>query len=796
MSNIELLKAQIESVFNNYKELSVNQTLTSTKTIDLFAKSEISRGMLSEALENFAKKKFDAVFQAISSFTEMFPDAGVLYYLQGASHAEKGDLENAKKSYEKAIARQIDYIPAYLGLGTILRKQNNFEAAIEAYEKALEIDQEIPEIYNDLGITLKNSGNFERAVLAYLKAIQLNPSFAAAYNNLGIVLKALNVLDEAIQSFEIAIKLKPNFLQVYVNLGNAQKAKGNFRNAVLYYDVALKISPTRADIHNYKGNTLKELGDNNGAISSYLNAISLQPAYEDAYVNLGFCLRGISFAKPNRDLQKIISKMLNYGNFVRPVDVTPAALSLLRNEPVISDILELDWNDNNSDFIFEILEHLSEYQLFFDLLQFSIITDIQFERFLRNLRKFFVEHVDVLLSNTSLNRLQSALALQCFNNEYIYTCTTEEERIVNQLNSEIEKILNCGSQPSPNLVLGVASYEPLFNYRWHKLLKDNEQLEKVYCAQILEPSEENKLKKNISSLRSVENSTSKQVQQQYEESPYPRWIKLGLPLKPLPMAKIFDIKKIRFDELPLKGNERLEILIAGAGTGQHPLGTAARFENARVTAIDLSSSSLAYAKRKADELCIDNVNFIQADILDLPSLEQRFDIIESAGVLHHMADPLAGWKALNSCLKDKGFMKIGLYSESARSHIVQLRQEISQLNLTPSLDDMKSFRDQIIKSDTRAHKQIKLSSDFYSTSSFRDLLFHVQEHRFTIPQIDKLLTHLNLRFCGFESENLVRDFMKNHASSDALYSLKNWHNYETQNPLAFVGMYQFWCQRF
>ena len=116
-----------------------------------------------------------------------------------------------------------------------------------------------------------------------------------------------------------------------------------------------------------------------------------------------------------------------------------------------------------------------------------------------------------------------------------------------------------------------------------------------------------------------------------------------------------------------------QILITGCGTGRETIDTATRFRKCNVLAIDLSLTSLAYAKRKTEELGISNIEYMQADILDLTALDRKFDIIESGGVLHHMDDPMAGWKVLTDCLKTGGLMRIGLYSESARKHIVQIR---------------------------------------------------------------------------------------------------------------------------
>ena len=62
----------------------------------------------------------------------------------------------------------------------------------------------------------------------------------------------------------------------------------------------------------------------------------------------------------------------------------------------------------------------------------------------------------------------------------------------------------------------------------------------------------------------------------------------------------------------------------------------------------------------------------------LGALGRTFDLIESNGVLHHMADPWAGWRVLLSLLRPGGFMRIGLYSEIARWGVVAARALIAQ----------------------------------------------------------------------------------------------------------------------
>jgi ubiquinone/menaquinone biosynthesis C-methylase UbiE len=272
-------------------------------------------------------------------------------------------------------------------------------------------------------------------------------------------------------------------------------------------------------------------------------------------------------------------------------------------------------------------------------------------------------------------------------------------------------------------------------------------------------------------------------------------VNLGLSLKSAPISTVVEEIQLKLVDDQINEIEAPNILIAGCGTGQHSIGTTARFKGSNVLAIDLSLSSLSYAKRKTEELGIQNIKYMQADILDLGKLGRRFDIVESAGVLHHMEDPVAGWRVLTDCLKPGGLMKIGLYSELARQHIVEMRQEISKAGIGSDDAAMKSFRKTVMTSGQNHHKQILNFRDFYSLSELKDLLFHVQEHRFTIPQIQHCLSELGLKFCGFESAKIVSHFKLTNAGAGDPYNLDKWHAYEEGNPRAFAGMYQFWCQK-
>ena len=86
--------------------------------------------------------------------------------------------------------------------------------------------------------------------------------------------------------------------------------------------------------------------------------------------------------------------------------------------------------------------------------------------------------------------------------------------------------------------------------------------------------------------------------------------------------------------------------------------------------------------------------------------------------------------------------------------------------------------------------------DFFSASSCRDLLFHVNERQLTLLEIDAFLTERRLVFLGFELESHLSEKYRTRFPEDAtMTSLYLWHQFELDNPHTFGGMYQFWIQK-
>jgi tetratricopeptide (TPR) repeat protein/ubiquinone/menaquinone biosynthesis C-methylase UbiE len=668
----------------------------------------------------------------------------------------------------------------------------------QALEQATELLLQFPNsviLHNICGAANAGLDQLDAAIASYKQALKIKPDFAGAHYNMGSALKGKGDLEAAVASYKQALKIKPDFAEAYSNMGMALEDKGDLEAAIASYKQALKIRPDFAEAYYNMGIALKGNGELEAALASYKQALKIKPDFTEAYFNMGDVLKGLVFSKPRPDLHEVISSLLDHATYVRPSDIAQAAISLLKFEPVIRELLEEHSVGKLRQSLHETIVGLSEYPLLLKLMSICPLPDLEFEAVLTDIRSALLSSVSENIAAPEILRFQSVLALQCFTNEYVYTQNDKETEALETLKLEIEKTLSDGRQPSPQSVLCLASYVSLNNFEWIDLLFVTTNVEDVVVRQVLEPKEEIRLKSDIPILQEITDKVSSKVREQYEGNPYPRWVNLGTYFKPKTTSKFVKDINLRLYDNEIIHVAAPNILIAGCGTGQHPIGTASRFKDAKVLAVDLSLSSLAYAKRKTAEIGVQNIKYMQADILDLGKLDQQFDLVESAGVLHHMNDPMAGWRVLTSCLKPGGLMNIGLYSELSREHIVKIREEIKQLGLGASNYAMKSFRGEVIESDKEHHKRIIKSSDFYSLSTLRDLLFHVQEHRFTIPQLQGCLGELGLKFCGFDADNIIQNFQRMNTGADDPYDLDKWHSYEQANPYVFQGMYRFWCQK-
>ena len=426
------------------------------------------------------------------------------------------------------------------------------------------------------------------------------------------------------------------------------------------------------------------------------------------------------------------------------------------------------------------------------LLESHTVCDVAFERFLSGLRPLLAAAANEDdAGDCKALPFACALAAQGFLNDYVFAMTPDEADWAEQARRAVVADVETGRPVAPMRLAALASYGPLGALPAADRLAERDwpaPVAGLVARQIIEPRTEREIATSMPRLTPIADATSAAVRQQYEENPYPRWIE---PASQQPRETLRAYLRRSFPAAALSLREGdCDMLVAGCGTGRHPVEVARKFSDVRILAVDLSLASLAYAQRKTRELGLAQIDYAQADILELGSLDRRFDAIDAGGVLHHLADPFAGWGILWSLLREGGVMRVALYSALARRDIAAARRFVVERGFAPTPDGIRRAREELLATPLRT---VAWRHDFFSVSECRDLLFHVQEHGLTLPAIKQFLASIGARLIGFELPPGTRDAYRIRFPDDpAMIDLDRWRAFEQEQPDTFAAMYQFW----
>jgi SAM-dependent methyltransferase len=657
--------------------------------------------------------------------------------------------------------------------------------------------------HNGVGIALKDQGRLDEAAASFRAAVSLKPDYIEALNNLGNVLRDLEHPTEATGIYRKALELGSGSAYLWHNIGSALRDLGAFSDAAEACRRALALEPDFAEARSSLGDALFALGQPDEAAANYACALRVRETPESI---AGF-VRSFVAAElrcVDGDVRAIAIRAISVP-WSRPARLAMACIRVVANGAEIRACIDRSWeawpSRLTSRQLFRDIDRDAVYGdlLLRTLLENAPVCDLQMERFLTTVRHALLNDA-MGETGPSAPRLAFACALarQCFINDYVYSYTAPEIDQAHALQDRLAASLRRGDVPPAMTIAVACAYFPLLSIVGAESLVLRGWPEPVAALleqQLREPVEERILGDRIPRLTALDDEVSIRVRRQYEEHPYPKWVKLppsGL-LGFEGADPVAGLRRLR----PSEQTPQPDILIAGCGTGQESIEVAQQFPSARVLAVDLSLASLAYAVRKAREMRIDNVDHAQADLSKLGSLGRKFDIIYSVGVLHHLADPMRGWRELVSLLAADGRMLVGLYSERSRQDVTAARAFIAERGYASTATDIRRCRQDLMSFERGApFSRLASRADFYVTGECRDLLFHVRELQFTLPEIRRNLEALGLRFDGFVLDpQFAKRYAERYRSGTRLENLEDWEAFEVEFPDAFAGMYIFWVQK-
>jgi tetratricopeptide (TPR) repeat protein len=165
------------------------------------------------------------------------------FFDEGQKLIEKGQYEDAIKSFKMATNLDSSYAEAYFQLGDCYYSLRQVDAAAKAYRKTITLDSSYVEAYNSIALCLNYVGYYDMAIEYHLKAIERQPNHPTSYYNIGQNFIRLKDYDNAIKYLEKQIEINPQLAEPYISLGAIYRERKIYDKSIEYYEEALKIKP-------------------------------------------------------------------------------------------------------------------------------------------------------------------------------------------------------------------------------------------------------------------------------------------------------------------------------------------------------------------------------------------------------------------------------------------------------------------------------------------------------------------------------------------------------------------------
>ena len=201
-------------------------------------------------------------------------------------------------------------------------------------------------------------------------------------------------------------------------------------------------------------------------------------------------------------------------------------------------------------------------------------------------------------------------------------------------------------------------------------------------------------------------------------------------------------------------------LVAGGGTGDSTIFLAEQLRDtdAEIVHLDFSGASMSIAQQRAEIRGLQNIRWVHDSLLNLPTLDVgKFDYINCVGVLHHLADPDAGLKALLAVLKESGAMGLMVYATVGRTGVYQMQSLMKLINENEHAHAEQIDRTHQILGCLPATNWFKRGEALYGDhrngdAGIYDLLLHSQDRSYTVGELFEWLVDghgLNIELTDF-----------------------------------------------
>jgi len=199
-------------------------------------------------------------------------------------------------------------------------------------------------------------------------------------------------------------------------------------------------------------------------------------------------------------------------------------------------------------------------------------------------------------------------------------------------------------------------------------------------------------------------------------------------------------------------------LVAGGGTGDGAIMLAQELAErggpGEVVHLEPSAAAARIARARAKARGLTNLRFVRAQLPEDVPAQGAFDYIDCCGVLHHLADPAAGLRALRQALAPGGGIGLMVYGALGRTGVYPAQAALRQLapdNL-PAPARLSAAR--ALLADLPPTNWLRRNEHLRDhleggDAGLYDLLLHARDRAYTVPEVYALLADAGLRATAF-----------------------------------------------
>ncbi len=252
------------------------------------------------------QKRIAEAEQAVKKGLQYTSDSPIGHYYLGRISLEAGNIEQAVANFDRAIAVNPAFEPAYLAQASIYESRQDKDNAIAVLKKYLEqVNPRNRDIRQHLVQLYIATKDYAGGLAELEKMLEENPGDLDAQLRMALIYGEKKEFPKAISRLTDILKSKPAELKVRDYLGYLYEETKDYPKAMETYRYNIHLDPRFSDSHMHLGVLLYRLKQFPEAVTHLDEAVRLMPKQPEPHIVLGLAhLQSDQFEKASQAFEE------------------------------------------------------------------------------------------------------------------------------------------------------------------------------------------------------------------------------------------------------------------------------------------------------------------------------------------------------------------------------------------------------------------------------------------------------------------------------------------------------------